>query len=89
MNIAALNKKSKMALDKFNNQSVVDVNDPSIKSIIKQLEFMVDCTSNGVAPKDALAEGQKLTFLILASRRLASPEELKLMSLIDDIAEEF
>ncbi|HEX5794169.1 MAG TPA: hypothetical protein VFY01_12900 [Rheinheimera sp.] len=56
-----------------------------ISSIKHQMIFIRDNAAAGKNPSNELPAGTKFTYAILASRELASPDELALQVLIDEV----
>ena len=78
MNFSKVEQAALQAIDKFTNQKVIDINQPSIQSIMAQLNFIASCAKQGKNPRHSLPEGKVFTYGIVSSREFASPEELEL-----------
>ncbi len=78
MNFSKVEQAALQAIDKFTNQKVIDINQPSIQSIMAQLNFIASCAKQGKNPRHSLPEGKVFTYGIISSREFASPEELEL-----------
>lgn len=81
-------KTALQAIDKFNNQNIIDINEPSIQSILAQLNFIANCAKQGKNPRSSLPEGQAFTYGIISSREFASPEELELKKYLTAVDKE-
>ncbi|SNY58967.1 hypothetical protein SAMN06297280_3530 [Arsukibacterium tuosuense] len=56
-----------------------------LTSIKNQMVFIRDNAAAGKNPSTELSSGAKFTYAVLASRELASPEEMALQDLIDKV----
>lgn len=88
MNLLTVEKVALQAIDKFTNQTVVNMNEPAIQSILAQLNFIASCAKQGKNPRSSLPEGQKFTYGIISSREFASPEELELKKYLTAVDKE-
>jgi len=87
MNNYKLTKAAIFAKNKITSNSVLDKKTPIIISIIRQLSFIAQYSSQGVDPRTQLKNGQTFTYSVLASRELCSPEELKIKQLLDEVSQ--
>lgn len=88
MNLLKIEQTALQAIDKFNNQNVIDISESSIQSILAQLKFIADCAKQGKNPRNSLPEGQAFTYGIISSREFASPEELELKKYLTAVDKE-
>lgn len=72
-----------VALDK---QAPLHASINVLTSIKNQMVFIRDNAASGQNPSKTLPPGTKFTYAILASRELASPEEVALKDLIDEVS---
>ena len=56
-----------------------------LTAIRNQMVFIRDNAAAGKNPSAELSSGAKFTYAVLASRELASPEEMVLQDLINDV----
>ena len=88
MNFLKVEQLALQAIDKFTNQKVINTNEPSIQSILTQLNFIASCAKQGKNPRNSLPEGKVFTYGIISSREFASPEELELKKYLTAVDKE-
>ncbi|HSC68630.1 MAG TPA: immunity protein Tsi6 family protein [Cellvibrio sp.] len=88
MNFMKLEQAALLAIDKFLNQNLININEPSIQSILAQLNFIASCAKEGKNPRNSLPDGQAFTYGIISSREFASPEELELKKYLTAVDKE-
>ncbi|MDO6762396.1 immunity protein Tsi6 family protein [Agarivorans sp. 1_MG-2023] len=85
MNIPMLTVSSSLALTEFSKKSIPSIEGAIYDSIIEQLKFILHEAKRGHNPRNNLPRGKIFTYGVLASRNFASPEELKLKALLDEV----
>ncbi|EIK46963.1 hypothetical protein O59_000984 [Cellvibrio sp. BR] len=88
MNLLNVERAALQAIDKFTNQKIINTNDPSIQSILAQLNFIASCAKQGKNPRSSLPEGKSFTYGIISSREFASPDELELKKYLIEVDKE-
>jgi hypothetical protein len=85
MNFNALKSAANYVIDSINNDSLETVAADVLASIKNQMVFIRDAAAAGKDPVAELPAGTKFTYAVLASRELASPNELMLQTRIDKV----
>ncbi|MEE3079997.1 MAG: hypothetical protein VX341_11720 [Bdellovibrionota bacterium] len=80
-----ISKLSKDALEYIHLQKDVSLNDPTLISIISQLEFIYKCSTSMKNPFKELPKDVSFTYGIISSRALASPRELKIKEILNQL----
>ena len=82
----ALHISAQSAVDELKNYLRVKESFPWVLSALKQLEFIILRARNGIDPAEKL-EGRPFSFGIIASRNLASPDELILQDKLYQVSQ--
>ncbi|WP_411994583.1 immunity protein Tsi6 family protein [Agarivorans sp. DSG3-1] len=85
MNYSKLSASSGLALVEFSKKNISSIEEAIYDSILAQLTFLSDEAKQGRNPRTSLPKGKTFTYGVLASRNFASPEELKLKGLLDEV----
>ena len=82
MNFNALQSAADSVINTINTDSLETVTADVMTSIKNQMVFIRDAAAAGKDPAAELPSGTKFTYAVLASRELASPDELLLQAKI-------
>lgn len=85
MNFNALQSAANDVIDAIYTASFETVTADVLTSIKNQMVFIRDAAAAGKNPAADLPAGTKFTYAVLASRELASPDELMLQTRIDKV----
>ncbi|MEO3877120.1 hypothetical protein [Rheinheimera fenheensis] len=85
MNFNALKSAANDVIDAIYTDSFETVTADVLTSIKNQMVFIRDAAAAGKDPAAELPSGTKFTYAVLASRELASPDELLLQAKIDKV----
>jgi hypothetical protein len=85
VNYKKLSESSKKALTEFSLRQVPTIDSAVYDSIIEQMKFITYEAGLGNNPREQLPEGKTFTYGIISSRSFASPEELRLKQLLDEV----
>ncbi|GGB22203.1 immunity protein Tsi6 family protein [Agarivorans gilvus] len=85
MNYKKLSEAANKALDEFSKRNVSTIDTVIYDSIIEQMRFINSEASLGHDPRKSLPDGKTFTYGIISSRAFASPDELQLKRLLEDV----
>ncbi len=85
MNFDALQSAANDVIDAIDTDSLETVTADVLTTIKHQMVFIRDAAAAGKDPAAELPAGTKFTYAVLASRELASPNELMLQTRIDKV----
>lgn len=86
MNYDELATAARKAINAINEFSNGGNETEALMSIKAQMKFIEESAKNNIDPITQLGE-RKFTYAILASRELASPDELVIKTLLNDVSE--
>ncbi|WP_372626921.1 immunity protein Tsi6 family protein [Arsukibacterium sp.] len=85
MNYDALKLAANSVIIAIDNNAPRHTSAHVLTSIRNQMVFIRDNAAAGRDPATELSSGSKFTYAVLASRELASPDEMLLQDLIDNV----